>query len=332
MKLAIAGTGIINSAGMSAGEILQNRHVHNSAKEIEHITLQSVDANTLRRTTQYSKILIKSAEMAIEQSGINLEQVNKERFGTIINTAYGPIETNLKFAKSVLKGDPDLASPMVFANTVTNASLGHLCITFGLKGDSTYLMGSNPIKYAVYLFHKKTVDHILVAGIEEYSEGLAMEYERFYSDNLRYSPAECGAALLLKPDQSIGDALGYIYKSYGMSLRMNPYWEPVHESEFRESLNHLYKEVTNDYQDIDLVILGAAGTPLEEVEKKVFNQLELSCMRDFKSLIGEVFGASLVAFIVLALQIFIENKDIRKIAVNHLDVSMNYFTVIIGRN
>ncbi|AOZ90864.1 hypothetical protein [Paenibacillus crassostreae] len=330
MKLEIAGAGIITTAGMSANEILQNHQIDQANHGIQNITLNSIDGNALRRTTQYSKVLIKSAELALEQSGIDLNQVNKERFGTIINTVYGPIETNLKFAKSVLKGDPDLASPMVFSNTVTNASLGHLCITFGFKGDSTFLMGSNPIKYSDFLFNKKTIDHILVAGIEEYSEGLAMEYQNFYSDNLKHAPAECGAALVLR-NETNEDALGYIYKSYGMSLLSNPYWETANENEFMENLNLLYKEVTNDFEDIDLVVLGAVGTPLEEAEKEFYSHLEFQSIREFKSCIGEVFGASLVAFIVLALQIFNENRDIRKIAVNHLDVSMNYFTVIIGR-
>ena len=43
---------------------------------------------------------------------------NEYDIGTIYTTGFGPLNSNLKFARTMKQGDPDLCSPMIFSATV----------------------------------------------------------------------------------------------------------------------------------------------------------------------------------------------------------------------
>lgn len=332
--LEIVGSGIIHKCGTTAQQILDQKIVDMDSQNIGAIKFNNIDSKVLRRTSQYTKMLLKTAELSIEDANLNLADLDLQRFGTVINTSYGPLDTNINFAKSVLKKDPDFVSPTLFANTVTNAALGHLCIINGFKGDSTFLMGSNPISYVNQLIKNGNSDYIFVGAVEEFSEQLQEEYTLHYKQFLKVPLSECGAGLIVKrvEENSNEQVKGYIYKSYGCSFEQNPYLEQIDRAAVKKQMAEQFQAIKKDFNEIDLVVKCGVGTQLESIEQELLTENNYTNTINLKENVGEIFGANLLASVVLCLDIMQHNTAIRKVVINHIDISMNFNSIVIGRD
>ncbi|OWR33180.1 hypothetical protein CDO73_01355 [Saccharibacillus sp. O23] len=123
-----------------------------------------------RRASRFSHLGLCAARSAIRPEWIGDRKA--ERIGAVFTTAYGPLETNMEFARQMIGDEPDLCSPSLFANTVHNACLGTISMDLGIKGPSTMLLGSNHLLLTRLLLAEGKADLILAGAIEEYNEEL----------------------------------------------------------------------------------------------------------------------------------------------------------------
>ncbi len=87
-----------------------------------------------RKTPRFVQFALKAAEEAIEECGINLEQVDPYQIGTIIGSGVGSLETIEKEHKVLLEKGPKRLSPFMIPMLITNEAAGHVAIRFKLKG------------------------------------------------------------------------------------------------------------------------------------------------------------------------------------------------------
>lgn len=131
-----------------------------------------------RRMSRISRLAVSSSVEALNDSGLNLENMGKERIAVIVGTSYGSSSYVEDFFVSFLKDGPRGAQPFLFPETVPNAPASHMAMFHGITGPNTTfcqneISAENAMLYARNLLLQNIVDVILVGGADELS---AMQY------------------------------------------------------------------------------------------------------------------------------------------------------------
>lgn len=150
-----------------------------------------VDSKTARRMDHFSLITLVTSIMAFSMRGLEKDAFDPYRVGTVYNTGYGPINNNISYARKLVNEGVDFVSPTMFASTVYNACVGHVCIHHNLKGASTMLMGSNHIGYSADLLKAGKADIILAGATEEYCKELSDSFHHMAYANQHAGDVFC---------------------------------------------------------------------------------------------------------------------------------------------
>jgi 3-oxoacyl-[acyl-carrier-protein] synthase II len=88
----------------------------------------------VRRTDRYAHLAMAAAKTAMQDSGVDMEKVNRHRFGSIISSGIGGLKT-LEDQHSVLmtKG-PSRVSAFTIPMLISNMASGLISMEFGLQG------------------------------------------------------------------------------------------------------------------------------------------------------------------------------------------------------
>ena len=120
--------------------------------------------------TQYA--MTASAE-AIEDSGLNMDDIDKERAGVIIGSGIGGMWTYHHQQENLYKRDgrPDRISPFFVPMLISDIAAGHVAIRWGLKGPnyatvSACATSSHSIADAIMLMQRGDADVMIVGGSE----------------------------------------------------------------------------------------------------------------------------------------------------------------------
>ena len=88
----------------------------------------------VRRTDRFVHLAMAAAKMSIQDSGVDLEKVNRDRFGTIISSGIGGLKT-LEDQFTILKNKgPSRTSPFTIPMLISNMASGVISMEFGLRG------------------------------------------------------------------------------------------------------------------------------------------------------------------------------------------------------
>lgn len=105
------------------------------AGEVKNFELPSnFSSKDERRTPRFVQFALKAAEEAIEECGIDLEQIDPYQIGTIIGSGVGSLETIEREHKILLEKGPKRLSPFMIPMLITNEAAGQVAIRFKLKG------------------------------------------------------------------------------------------------------------------------------------------------------------------------------------------------------
>jgi len=112
-----------------------------------------------------------TAKMAIEDSGIDLEKVDRERFGVIYGSGIGGMQTFEAQTKNYLEGGPRKISPFFVPMMISDIAAGQISIRYGLKGPnyattSACATSGSAITDAFMHLQRGTVDLMLCGGAE----------------------------------------------------------------------------------------------------------------------------------------------------------------------
>ena len=157
----------------------------------------------LRRASSISQFTMAAALEALGDT-VPLVQSGAVRLGIVVGVMAGSVNYSRRFYEEVLK-DPATASPLIFPETVFNASASHLAaylnsnaICYTLVGDDgTYLQG---IALAAQWLEDDKVDVCLVIGAED-TDWIVAEAMKLFHPGAVHS-AGAGAILLTKESGS----------------------------------------------------------------------------------------------------------------------------------
>ncbi|MBK7106794.1 MAG: beta-ketoacyl-ACP synthase II [Ignavibacteriae bacterium] len=130
-----------------------------------------IDIKALKRMDPFTHYALVTAEMAMNDSGLNLDQVNKERFGVIYGSGIGGMDTWETQHSNYIEGGPRKISPFFIPMMISDIAAGHISIKYGLKGPnyattSACATSSHAIADAFMLIQRGSADLMVSGGSE----------------------------------------------------------------------------------------------------------------------------------------------------------------------
>jgi 3-oxoacyl-[acyl-carrier-protein] synthase II len=87
-----------------------------------------------RRTDRFSQLAMAAAKMALADCGIDMEKVDRRRFGAIVSSGIGGLKTLEDQHAILLAKGPSRVSPFTIPMLISNMGSGLISMEFGLKG------------------------------------------------------------------------------------------------------------------------------------------------------------------------------------------------------
>lgn len=127
----------------------------------------------VQRMDLFTQFAISAATQAIEDSGLNLDKINKERVGVVFGSGIGGMWTYHQQQEIVYQnnGRPDRISPFFIPMMISDIAAGHIAIRWGFKGPnyattSACATSSHSIADALMLIQRGDADIMVVGGSE----------------------------------------------------------------------------------------------------------------------------------------------------------------------
>src|SRR5213082_2612823 len=88
----------------------------------------------LRRTDRFAQLAMAAANMALSDGGIDLEKLNRDRFGVIVSSGIGGLKTLQDQHNILLTKGPARTSPFTIPMLLSNMASGLISMEFDLHG------------------------------------------------------------------------------------------------------------------------------------------------------------------------------------------------------
>lgn len=188
-RAVITGMGVISPVGNSIEEFW--KHLISGESGIDFLTRFDVsdlptkvagevknfepnewlDRKESRRMDRFAQLAIAAAKMAVEDSGLDLETIDKERAGAVVGCGIGGVTTFEEQKEILMTKGPGRVSPFFVPMLISNMAAGHLSIAFGLQGASSTVVtacasATNAIGEAMRLIERGEADVVLAGGTE----------------------------------------------------------------------------------------------------------------------------------------------------------------------
>ena len=131
-----------------------------------------LDKKAIRRLDPFAQFAVVTADMAMKDSGIDLEKVDRDRFGVIYGSGIGGMKTLQEQHFAFFNGlDPHKISPFFIPMMISDIAAGQISIRFGLKGPnyattSACATSSHAIADAFFLIQRGSTDLMMCGGSE----------------------------------------------------------------------------------------------------------------------------------------------------------------------
>lgn len=130
-----------------------------------------MEAKEARRMDRFSQFAVVAAKEAVQHSGLDLEKIDKERFGVIVGSGIGALDDIEKETNTLRDKGPKRVNPLFIPMTITNMAAGNIAIQFGANGICTNVVtacatGNNCIGEAFRNIKHGYADIIISGGAE----------------------------------------------------------------------------------------------------------------------------------------------------------------------
>lgn len=130
-----------------------------------------LDKKEAKRMDRYCQFAMAASKQAVENSGINLETIDRNRFGVMIGSGIGGLKTMEDQITVLNTKGPKRVSPLFIPMMISNMASGNAAIAFGAKGTAECVAtacatGTNAIGNAFRLIRDGYEDYMLAGGAE----------------------------------------------------------------------------------------------------------------------------------------------------------------------
>ena len=92
------------------------------------------NAKDIRRTDRFAQLALAAAKRALEDGGIDLEKIRRDRFGVIVSSGIGGLKTLEDQYTILLTKGPARTSPFTIPMLISNMASGLISMEYGLRG------------------------------------------------------------------------------------------------------------------------------------------------------------------------------------------------------
>lgn len=133
--------------------------------------VQSIGKRLARRTDRFTQFALEAAAQAIEDSGLPIDDGNRDRIGVIIGSGIGGVGTLINESWKYLDSGPKRVSPHLIPMMLPDSAPGYIAIAHGLRGPNMTVVtacasSANAIGEAVEMIRRGAADAILAGGAE----------------------------------------------------------------------------------------------------------------------------------------------------------------------
>ncbi|KNY26035.1 beta-ketoacyl-ACP synthase II [Pseudobacteroides cellulosolvens] len=93
-----------------------------------------IDKKEAKRMDRYTQYAMAASKQAVEMSGLDLEKIDHTRFGCIVGSGIGGIETLENQHDALMNKGPGRVSPFFIPMMIANMASGRIAIQYGAKG------------------------------------------------------------------------------------------------------------------------------------------------------------------------------------------------------
>lgn len=124
-----------------------------------------------RKMDRYTQFATAVAMEALGQSGLKIDESNRDRIGVLIGTGIGGISSLLEQVEVMRERGPDRVSPFLVPMMISDSAAGMIAIRFGARGPNMALAtacasGNNSIGEATEIIRRGAAD-VMMAGASE---------------------------------------------------------------------------------------------------------------------------------------------------------------------
>lgn len=188
-RVVITGMGVVSSLGIGVDDfwnsIKEGKNGISSVSKIDVSNLnckvaaeikefdatEFIDKKEAKRMDKYSQYAIAAAKMAIDSSGLDIEKVDNYRFGVVVGSGIGGIETFEDQHSVYLEKGSGRISPFFIPMMIANMAAGLLAMRFGAKGFNESVVtacatSTNAIGDAFKVIQRGDADIMITGGSE----------------------------------------------------------------------------------------------------------------------------------------------------------------------
>ncbi len=188
-RVVITGTGVVSSLGLGTQQFWNaikegksgidtisrfdvsnfSSKVASEVKDFEPTNF--MDRKEAKRMDRYNQFAIAAAKMAVEDSKIDLEKIDRTRAGVIVGSGIGGIETLEDQHETYLNKGAGRVSPFFIPMMIGNMATGRIAIEFGFKGFNECVVtacatSNNAIGDAFKVIQRGDADIMIAGGAE----------------------------------------------------------------------------------------------------------------------------------------------------------------------
>lgn len=166
-----------------AGEITlfdASKHKTQFAAEVKGFDAAALfGVKEARRMDRFTQFATAAALEALEQSGLKIDESNRDRIGVLIGSGIGGIGTILDQTAVMNERGPDRLSPFLIPMMISDSASGMLAIRVGARGPNMSLAtacasGNNAIGEALEMIRRGAADAMIAGASEAALVSLAM--------------------------------------------------------------------------------------------------------------------------------------------------------------
>lgn len=188
-RVVVTGMGVVTSLGLDVDTFFENLLAGKSgidrvtsfdatdlpckigAEVREFVATDFMDAKEVRRNDRYVHLGLAASKLAMKDSALDLTKVDPERFGVIIASGIGGMETIEKQSRVLFEKGPRRVSPFMIPSLIANMASGVVAIEFGAQGPNYAIVSAcasstHAIGESLRILRSGEADIMLAGGSE----------------------------------------------------------------------------------------------------------------------------------------------------------------------